>query len=185
MRQQSTKVTTLMWLSMMMMMMRSRDTAPYFLRPRARLAPHSQVGQTFESLALDRFPQVNPKTCCLAGQVLEPEAPGGVTQVNSLLWPVQPGSIICPCSSSLAVHSLRYPHPPTDTMIRPGNCQQTGFSSVTSTLLSKIKPNHTLLNSRDPVFIGAFNVRTFCQIGQQASLAETLLSLKIVVCFVS
>ena len=46
-------------------------------------------------------------------------------------------------------------------------------------LPSKITPNNALLNSRDSVFIGAFNVRTLCQIGQQASLTETLLSLKI------
>ena len=41
------------------------------------------------------------------------------------------------------------------------------------------------LNPRDPIFLGAFNVRTLCQIGQQVTLAETLLSLKIDVCCVS
>jgi len=56
---------------------------------------------------------------------------------------------------------------------------------VTRILPSKITPNNALLNSRESVFIGAFNVRTLCQIGQQASLAETLLSLKIDVCCVS
>ena len=61
---------------------RSRDTAPYFLRPRARPAPHSQVGQNFESLAPGRVPQANPNTCCLAGQAIEPEARGRAPQRN-------------------------------------------------------------------------------------------------------
>ena len=61
---------------------RSRNTAPYFLRPRARPAPHSRVGQTLESLAPGGVTQVNPKTCCLAGQALESEARGRVPQRN-------------------------------------------------------------------------------------------------------
>ncbi|VDO89803.1 unnamed protein product, partial [Schistosoma margrebowiei] len=42
-----------------------------------------------------------------------------------------------------------------------------------------------LLKPRSKLHIGAFNVRTLCQIGQQASLAKTLESLSIDVCCVS
>ena len=61
---------------------RSRDTAPYFLRPRVRSTLHSQVSQTFESLAPGRVYQANPNTCCLAGQAIEPEAQGRAPQRN-------------------------------------------------------------------------------------------------------
>ena len=52
------------------------------LCPRARPAPHSQVGQTIESLAPGRVPQVNPNIHCLVGQTVESEARGRVPQRN-------------------------------------------------------------------------------------------------------
>ena len=157
---------------------------PYFLRPRSRQALHSQVGQALQTLAPGRDPQENPIPRCLAGEAIESEAPGRDPQENPLLRPGQPGSIISPCSSQLVGSPKNKPfqHVQLDG---PSYCQLSYHLPCSNSLSPKTSKNNHLIKSKDLLFVAAFNVRTLCQIGQQASLAQTLLSLNIDVCCVS
>ncbi|VDP51038.1 unnamed protein product [Schistosoma margrebowiei] len=75
--------------------------------------------------------------------------------------------------------------PPTSTSnskllfsASPSSVTIANDSSAQNTVLGLLKPRSTL-------HIGAFNVRTLCQIDQQASLAKTMESRTIDVCYVS
>ncbi|KER32939.1 hypothetical protein T265_01032 [Opisthorchis viverrini] len=58
-------------------------------------------------------------------------------------------------------------------------------TALCCSLPTNIKQNNAFLNPRDPFNIGAFDIRTLCQIGKQAMLAVTLYPLKIDVYCVS
>ena len=142
------------------------------------------MGQAFEPLAPGRNPQDNPNLRCLADETIESEAPGRVPQENPLLRPGQPGSIISPCSSQCADSSqvLQVSQPLT---FASSTNQPSSHSLSLQTEPQEINNSLNLANSRVPFFLAAFNVRTLCQAGQRASLAQTLLSLNIDVCCVS
>ncbi|KER21310.1 hypothetical protein T265_10339 [Opisthorchis viverrini] len=178
---------------------------PYSLRPRVRPTPCSRAGKTVESSVPGMVPKENPTfSHCLVGQTFELEARvkvpeqnptishclvtkarGGIPQPNPLPRTGQPGSIICPHSSASTDVPLQ-PLPTAQANVAgPFDCQSSDPRALCSTLPASLKQNNTFLNPRDPFYVGAFNVRTLCQIGKQAMVAETLYSLKIDVCCVS
>ncbi|GAA54040.1 hypothetical protein CLF_111968, partial [Clonorchis sinensis] len=55
-------------------------------------------------------------------------------------------------------------------------CQSPSHCCESQPSPREINQNNHLLTPKDLIHVAAFNVRTLCQIGQQASLAETLLS---------
>ena len=143
------------------------------------------AAQTIQSETPGRVPQVNPNPHCLVGQAIESEARGGVPQDNPLLRPGQPGSIIRPCSSLFTDPYTPNTHTSQQIQTPLIHHRHSNRCSATCSAPRKITTNNGIARPRDPIFLGAFNVRTLCQMGQQASLAQTLLSLKLDVCCVS
>ena len=139
-----------------------------------------QAGQAIEPEARGRAHQGNRNICCLAVQTFESEARGEVPPFFGL-GNREVSFALAALRLSLPHQNLPSNHPSTT---RSFTSQLTGQKSVSVSLPSKFKPNKVILNPRNPVFLVAFNVRTLGQMGQPATLAETLLSLKIDVCCV-
>ncbi|KAA3670424.1 uncharacterized protein DEA37_0004723, partial [Paragonimus westermani] len=111
------------------------------------------------------------RTWPVNGQTFESEARGGVPQVNPLPRHKRPGSI-------RSYRSLN-----SDITNRP-RLSPTVLPPISSAFHVPSGDN-CFLRPRQLVNIGAFNVRTLRQIGQQAALASTLSSLELDVCCVS
>ncbi|MGL5405228.1 MAG: endonuclease/exonuclease/phosphatase family protein, partial [Propionibacteriaceae bacterium] len=141
----------------------TRSIIPYSLRPRARQASHCLVGQTLVSKARGQGPQTIPLSRC-----------------------GRPESIIRLSATSIPEHF----GPTPNSLTSQATCSS---NRVVSTELSNgilrvgFKENNkqNLIRPRVPFHIGAFNVRTLCQSGQQSALALSLSTFNIDVCCVS
>ncbi|VDP57848.1 unnamed protein product, partial [Schistosoma curassoni] len=109
---------------------------------------------------------------------------------NTLPWCGQPGSDITPHtrnSTRNQVGHIRILPTPNTSFISPTNPFHVPLSPRTARANDSSTRNVIpgLLKPRSTLHVGAYNVRTLCQIGQQASLARTLESRAMDVCCVS
>ena len=143
------------------------------------------MGQTVESKAPVRVPKEKPTTSrCLAGQTIESKAPVRVPKEKPLRRIGLTRSIQCPkvlsniwenqVSSSKQCYSQRFAKQSLNTS------KQTTSKTITPAVM-----RNTILKPRSLLHLAAFNVRTLCQIGQQAALACTLETFNIDICCVS
>ena len=115
------------------------------------------------------------------------------TPRRTLPWFGQPGSDNCPhTSNSTQDHCIHNQSPPSIPTIPSTLTFNTklplSVSSSSVTMANDSSARNAvpgLLKPRSKLHIGAFNVRTLCQVGQQASLAKTLESRTIDVSCVS
>lgn len=173
---------------------------------------HSWVGQTHHSFlggamvhapptptpSLTRsLPQVfrrsyrHSRPRCLVGQTFESKAPVRVPKEKPLSRSGRPESITCPRVDEVVVSGssdcgMRSNLPSTLSLV-DSFTQSLAIPSPNITSNKNKPPSDSLaiLHPREPIHVAAFNVRTLLQVGQQASLAQTLFSLKVDVCCVS
>ncbi|VDP74480.1 unnamed protein product, partial [Schistosoma curassoni] len=115
------------------------------------------------------------------------------TSRRTLPWCGQPGNDNRPHTSNSTQNHCIHNQPPSSLPINAPTSTFTSklpFSASPSsvTIANDSSAKNTvpgLLKPRSKLHIGAFNVRTLCQIGQQASLARTLESRTIDICCVS
>ncbi|VDP63693.1 unnamed protein product, partial [Schistosoma mattheei] len=102
-------------------------------------------------------------------------------------WEVTPAPHTCNSTRDQVDHIQILPTPPNTSLISPINPYHILLSLRTARANDSSTRNviSGLLKPHSKLHVGAFNVRTLCQIGQQASLARTLESSAIDVCCVS
>ncbi|CAH8665504.1 unnamed protein product [Schistosoma curassoni] len=174
-------------------------TSPYLtdsrLRRQGPLKNGANTSKTFHKKAVRDRPQaVVPWALRSRSQVVKTNTNPisfSDSSRNTLLRCGQPGSDISPHTRNSTRDQVGHiqipPTSPNTSLISMTNPPHVSLSSRTARANDSSTWNAItgLLKPRSKLHVGAFNVRTLCQIGQHASLAKTLESRAIDVCCVS